>query len=99
MLELQLVDGLIRELSKLEDVIVKVEKCQFLIVFVVVEVKILENLSHAPIIFGRPFLAMAKAIANWDKGTIDLKVEWTKIKLPISHLMKYPMVIMRMFVF
>ena len=89
MLELQLADGSIREpYGKLEDVIVKVEKCKFPVDFTVVDMKISGNLSHAPIILGRPFLATAKAITDWDKGTVELKVGSERIELPISRLMK-----------
>ena len=35
--------------------------------------KILGNLSHAFMIFRRPFLDMVKAITNWDKGMVELK--------------------------
>ena len=75
MLELQLEDGLIRGLSgKLKDKIVKVEKYRLPIDFLVAYIKILRNLSHAPIILGRPFLATTKAIINCDKGMVELKV-------------------------
>ena len=54
--------------------IVKVEKCKFPLYFFVVDMKISGNLNHAPIILGRPFLATAKAITDWDKRTVELKV-------------------------
>ena len=50
-LELQLADGSIREpYGKLEDVIVKVEKFKFLVNFIVVDMNISGNISHAPIL-------------------------------------------------
>ena len=66
----------------------KVEKCQFLVDFVKVIMKISGNLSHASNIFGRPFFSMNKAIIDWDKRTVELKVGLEKIEVPISHLMK-----------
>ena len=51
LLELQLADGSILELcGKLEDVIVKVEKCKFSVDFVLVDMKISGDFNHAPII-------------------------------------------------
>ena len=46
--------------------------------------KISRKLSHALVILWRPFLGMAKAIIDWEKGMVEFKIE-----LPISHLMKY----------
>ena len=67
----------------------KVEKCLFLVDFVIVIMKISGNLSHASNILGRPFFSMTKAIIDWDKGMVDLKVGLEKFEVPISHLMKY----------
>ena len=91
MLELQLADGSIRgPYGKLGDVIVKVDKRKFLVDVVVVDIKISRNLSHTPIIIGRPFLSTMKAITNWDKGMVELKEGLERIEFPISRLMKYP---------
>ena len=62
MLEFQVVDESIREpYGKLDNVIVKVEKCQCPIDCVVVDQKISRNLSNSPVIFERPLLATMKA--------------------------------------
>ena len=91
MLELQLADGSIKEpYGIMEDVVVTVKNCKFPVDFVVIDMKLAGNLSKAPIILGRPFLATARAITDWGKGTIELKVGSEKIELPISNLMKYP---------
>ena len=45
-----------------EDVIVKIEYCYFLVDFLVIDIKITKELSQAPIILGRPFLATAKVV-------------------------------------
>ena len=50
-----------------EDVIVRIERCYFPVDFLIVDMKITKELSQAPIILGRPFLAAAKAVTNWGK--------------------------------
>ena len=52
--------------------------------------KITKELSQAPIILGRPFLATAKAITDWGKGKVILKVREHMVKVNINKLMKYP---------
>ena len=52
--------------------------------------KITKELSQAPIILGRPFLATAKAITDWGKGKVILKVGEHTVKVNINKLMKYP---------
>ena len=51
----------------------------------------LDHLSRAPIILGRPFLAVATALAmtNWEKGLVVLRVGEKSVELNISRLMKY----------
>ena len=51
-----------------EDVIVKVENYYFLVDFIIVDMKSTKDLTDSPIILGRPFLAIAKAITDWGKG-------------------------------
>ena len=50
-----------------EDVIVRIEGCYFPVDFLVVDMKITKELSQAPIILGRPFLATAIAITYLGK--------------------------------
>ena len=45
--------------------------------------KMTKELSQAPIILGRPFLATAKAVTDWGKGEHTVKID-------INRLMKYP---------
>ena len=52
--------------------------------------KMTKELSQAPIILGRPFLATAKAITNCGKGELSLKVGEHTLKVDIKKLMKYP---------
>ena len=72
-----------------EDVIVRIKGCYFLVDFLVVDMKITKELSQAPIILGRPFLATAKAVTDWGKGEEILKVGEHTVKVNINKLMKY----------
>ena len=53
-----------------EDVIVKVDNCIFLVDFIIVDMKFMKDLIDSPFILGRPFLATAKAITDWGKGEV-----------------------------
>ena len=57
-----------------EDVIFRIEDCYFPADFLVLDMKMTKELSQAPIILGRLFLATAKAITDWGKGEVILKV-------------------------
>ena len=70
--------------------IVRIEGCNFLVDFLVVDMKITKELSQARIILGRPFLATAKAVTDWEKGEVILKVGEHMMKVNINKLMKYP---------
>ena len=68
LIELYLADGSVHKHHGIvEDVIVRIEGCYFLVDFLVVDMKITKELSLASIILGRPFLATAKAITNCKK--------------------------------
>ena len=69
---------------------VRVEQCVFPADFIVVEIEVPDNLTRAPIILGRLFLATAWAITDWEKGKTILRVGEESIELNISRLMKYP---------
>ena len=91
MLSLCLADGSVRKPHDIvEDVIVRIQGCYFLVDFLVVDMKITKELSQAPIILGRPFLATAKAVIDWGKGEVILKVGEHMVKVNINKLMKYP---------
>ena len=91
LIELCLVDGSVRKPHGIvEDVIVRIEGCYFLVDFLVVDMKITEELSQVPIILGKPFLATAKAVTDWGKGEVILKVGEHTVKVNINKLMKYP---------
>ena len=91
LIELCLADGSIRKPHGIvDDVIVRIEGYYFLVDFLVVDMKITKELSQAPIILGRPFLATAKAVTDWGKGEVILKVGEHTVKVNINKLMKYP---------
>ena len=91
LIDLCLADGSIRKPHGIvEDVIVRIEGCYFSVGFLVVDMKITKELSQAPIILGRPFLATAKAVIDWGKGEVILKVGEHTVKVNINKLMKYP---------
>ena len=91
LIELCLADGSVRKPHGIvDDVIVRIEGYYFLVDFLVVDMKITKELSKAPIILGRPFLATAKAVTDWGKGEVILKVGEHTVKVNINKLMKYP---------
>ena len=91
LIELCLADGSVRKPHVIvEYVIVRIEGYYFLVEFLVVDMKITKDLSQAPIILGRTFLATAKAVTDWGKGEVILKVGEHTLKMNINKLMKYP---------
>ena len=86
LVELCLADGSIRKShGVVEDVIVRKEDCYFLVDFLVIDIKITNELSQAPIILGRPFLATATVVPNWGKGEVILKVGEHTVKVDVSN--------------
>ena len=91
LIELCLADGLVRKPPGIvDDVIFRIEGCYFPVDFLVVDMKITKELSQAPIILGRPFLATPKAVTDWGKGEVILKVGEHTVKVNINKLMKSP---------
>ena len=91
LVELCLADGSARKPHGLvEDVIVRIEDYYFPVDFLVVDMKMNKELSQAPIILGRPFLATAKVVTDWGRGEVILKVGEHTMKVDINKLMKYP---------
>ena len=70
-----------------EDVIVKIKNCYFLVDFIIVDMKSTKDLTDSPIILGRPFLATAKAITDWGKGEVIFLVGDSTMKVGINKLM------------
>ena len=55
--------------------------------FLVVDMKMTKELSQALIILGQPFLATAKAVTDWGKREVILKVGEHTVKVDINKLM------------
>ena len=70
--------------------IVIVGNLAFPIDFIVTDVKIIGAICNAPIILGRPFLATARAIADFDKGRKELRMGHDKLEIPIPNLKRIP---------
>ena len=66
------------------------KNCYFPVDFLVIDIKITKKLSQALVILGRPFLATAKAIIDWGKGKVILKVGKHTVKVDINKLIKCP---------
>ena len=70
-----------------EDVLVKVDKFYYPVDFVVLDTDPIENEpNHVPIILGRPFLATANAIINYQNGVMQLTFGNMTLELNIFHL-------------
>ena len=90
-IELSLADGFMRRPHGIiEDVIVKVENCYFLVDFLIVDMKSTKEFTNSAIILGRPFLATVKAITNWGKGEVIFQVADSTMKVSINKLMRHP---------
>ena len=91
LIELCLADGSVRKPHGIvEDVTFRIDGCYFPVYFLVMDMKITKELSQAPIILGRPFLATTKFVTYWGKGEVILKVGEHMVKVNINKLMKYP---------
>ena len=90
-IELSLADGSVRRPHDIvEDVIVKVENCYFMVNFIIVDMKTTKDFTYTPIILGRPFLATAKVITDWGKGEMIFQVGESSMKVSINKLMRHP---------
>ena len=70
-----------------EDVLVKVDKFDYPVDFVVLDTEpIASGPNHVPIILGRPFLATANAIINFQNGVMQLTFGNMTLELNIFHL-------------
>ena len=90
-IELSLAHGSVRRPHDIvEDVIVKVENCYFMVNFIIVDMKTTKDFTYTPIILWRPFLATAKAITDWGKGEMIFQVGESSMKVSINNLMRHP---------
>ncbi|XP_016199820.1 uncharacterized protein LOC107640833 [Arachis ipaensis] len=70
-----------------ENLLVKVEKFIFSADFVILD---MEEERHNSIILGRPFLAIARAIIDVEKGEMTLRVHDKKMIINVFKSMQYP---------
>ncbi|XP_062089761.1 uncharacterized protein LOC133796307 [Humulus lupulus] len=81
---LQLVDrSLTHPKGIIEDILVKVDKFNFLADFIVLD---MEEDEDVPIILGRPFLATGQALIDVQKGDLRLRVQGDEVILMFSKL-------------
>ena len=71
----------------IEDVLVKVGKFIFLVDFMVLDI---EEDREIPLIFGRPFLTMGRALISVHIGNLTLHVNDEEIQFNTYHTMKFP---------
>ena len=67
-----------------------VEKFYFPVEFIIVNMKLKNDFTDSPIILGRTFLAIAKAITDWGKGKLVFQVGDNTMKVSINKLMRHP---------
>ena len=71
----------------IEDVLVKVDKFIFPIVFIVLD---MEEDREIPIILGRPFLTTSRAMIDVQKGELKLRVEDDEVKFSVFDVIRHP---------
>ena len=85
---LQLADRSLTHLRGIiEDVLVKVDKFIFPTDFIILD---MEEDKEVPIILGRPFLAMGKALIDVQKGELGLRVQEEKVTFRVFNAIKHP---------
>ncbi|CAA6672053.1 unnamed protein product [Spirodela intermedia] len=91
LVKLQLVDRSIKTpRGFLEDVIIHVKGCTYLVDFLILDIPTLDNLTHAPIILGCSFLAIAKANIDCKNTIINMKSEGQNISLNAFKSSRFP---------
>ncbi|CAA7409009.1 unnamed protein product [Spirodela intermedia] len=64
--------------KQMQELRIEMEKMKMMLAdgsidFIIIYMKMTENINHAPIILGRPFLETVKAIIDWGKRIVELK--------------------------
>ena len=72
----------------LEDVIVTVQEHRFPVDFVVLDVEFGGKMNEIPIILGRTFLEIARALKDYENGTIEFRVNNEKFFVETKQLRK-----------
>ncbi|KAL4301723.1 hypothetical protein GQ457_10G008350 [Hibiscus cannabinus] len=85
---LQLVDrSYVQPESKIEDILVRVDKLIFPINFLILDC---EANEYAPIVLGRPFLATGRVLIDFENGELVLRINDQQLKLNVFNSMKHP---------
>ncbi|KAK8640568.1 hypothetical protein V6N13_008320 [Hibiscus sabdariffa] len=85
---LQLADrSYVQPEGKIEDILVRVDKFIFPADFLILD---WEADEHAPIIFGRPFLATGRVLLDFENGELVLRVNKQRVKINVFKTMKHP---------
>ena len=71
----------------IEDVLMKVDKFIFLADFMILD---MEKDKEIPIILGRPFLAMGRALIDLQKGELRLRVKEEEVTFNVFNAIKHP---------
>ena len=71
----------------IEDVLVKVDKFIFLEDFIVLD---MEEDKEIPIILGRPFLAIGRAMIDVQRGELKLRVQDDEVKFNVFEAVRNP---------
>ena len=71
----------------IEDVLVKVDKFIFPADFIVLE---MEEDKEIPIILGKPFLAIGRAMINVQKGEPKIKVQDDEVRFSVLNAVRHP---------
>ena len=89
-IDLLLADGSIRQpFGRLEDAVIKVKDHEFLFDFIVTHNSEPKHFSHALIILGRPFLDTSRAIEDWGKGVVKLKIGEEEVEIDVLKITKF----------
>ena len=85
---LQLADRFLKHpRGVIEDVIVKVDKFIFLVNFIVLD---MEEDKEIPIILGRPFLTIGRAMIEVQRGEFKLRVQEDEVKFNVFEAVRHP---------
>ena len=71
----------------IEDVLVKVDKFIFPADFIVLD---MEKDKEIPIILGRPFLAVGRAMIDVQKGELKLRVQDDEFRFSVFNAVRHP---------
>ncbi|CAA7392141.1 unnamed protein product [Spirodela intermedia] len=90
LVKLQLVDRSIKTpRGLLEDAIIHVKRCKFLVDFFILDIFVLDDLTRAPIILGCPFLTTVKVNIDCKNRIINMKYEGQNISLNIFRSSRF----------